>query len=50
MIHVHIVAYKGTLFGGGGSSTNSIEDAGQIERGFGGGSPLARDSAQFVNE
>jgi hypothetical protein len=36
--------------GGGGRSTNSVEDSGQKERGFGGGSPLGRGSAQFVNE
>jgi hypothetical protein len=33
-----------------GCSTNSVEDRGQRERGSGGGSPLVRGSAQFVNE
>jgi hypothetical protein len=44
------VAYPGILFGGGGVSTNSVEDRGQRERGSGGGSPLVRGSAQFSNE
>ena len=30
------VAYPGILFGGGGGSTNSVEDRGQRERGSGG--------------
>ena len=34
------VAYPGILFGG--DSTNSVEDRGQRERGYGGGSPLVR--------
>jgi hypothetical protein len=34
----------------GGSSTNSVEDRGQTERGSGGGSPLVRGSAQLANE
>jgi hypothetical protein len=34
---------------GGGCSTNSIEDRGQIERGSGGGSFLVKVSAQFAN-
>ena len=29
---------------GGGGSTNSVEDRGQIKRGSGGGSPLVRGS------
>jgi hypothetical protein len=37
-------------FFGGGSSTNSVEDRGEIERGSGGGSPLVRGSTQFANE
>jgi hypothetical protein len=37
------------FFGEGGGGTNSVEDTGQIERGFGGGSPLVRGSAQFAN-
>jgi hypothetical protein len=37
-------------FFGGGSSTNSVEDRGQRERGSGGGSPLVRGSTQFANE
>jgi hypothetical protein len=37
------------IFSGGGGSTNSVEDTGQRERGFGGGSPLVRGSAQFAN-
>jgi hypothetical protein len=32
-----------------GGSTNSVENRGQIERGFEGGSPLVRGSAQFAN-
>jgi hypothetical protein len=31
-------------------STNSVEDRGQTEPGFGGGSPLARGFNQFANE
>jgi hypothetical protein len=42
------VAYPGIFFGGGGSSTNSVEDRGQRERGSGDGSPLLRGSAQFA--
>jgi hypothetical protein len=34
----------------GGSSTNSVEDRGQGERGSGGGSPLVMGSTQFANE
>jgi hypothetical protein len=41
------VAYPGILFGGGGS-TNSVEDRGKKERGYGGGSPLVRGCAQFA--
>jgi hypothetical protein len=36
--------------GGGGCSTNSVEDRGQREQGSGGGSPLVRGSTQFANE
>jgi hypothetical protein len=36
--------------GGGGGSTNSVEDRGQRERGAGGGSPLVRGFTQFANE
>jgi hypothetical protein len=32
-----------------GSSTNSVEDRGQIKRGSGGVSPLDKGSAQFAN-
>jgi hypothetical protein len=38
------------LAGGGGMSTNSVEDRGQREWGSGGGSPLVRGSTQFSNE
>jgi hypothetical protein len=34
---------------GGGGSTNSAENRGQIERGSEGGSILVRGSAQFAN-
>jgi len=43
-------ANQGIFFGGGGSSTNSVEDRGQ---GSGGGSPLVRGSegrCNFVKE
>jgi hypothetical protein len=43
-----LVAFPGNFFGGG-VSTNSVEDRGQKERGFGGGSALVRGSAQFAN-
>jgi len=43
------VAYPGILFGGGGGSTNSVEDRGQRERGSGAGSPLVRDSGGSCN-
>jgi len=36
-------------WGGGGSSTNSVEDRGQRERGSGGGSPLVRGSGGSCN-
>jgi len=46
--------HSGILFeGGGGLSTNSLEDRGQRERGSGGGSPLVRGSegsCNFVQE
>jgi hypothetical protein len=35
--------------GGGGGSTNSVEDRGRRERGSGGGSPLVRDSGGSCN-
>jgi len=41
------VAYPGILFGGG--STNSVEDRGQRERGYGGGRPLVRGSGDSCN-
>jgi hypothetical protein len=44
------VAYPGIFSGGGGGSTNSIEDRGQRERGCGGGSTLVRGSTQFANK
>jgi len=31
------------LWGRGGVPTNSVDDRGQMERGYGGGSPLVRD-------
>ena len=43
------VAYPGILFGGGGGSTNSVEDRGQKEWGSGGGSPLVRPSGGSCN-
>jgi hypothetical protein len=43
------VAYPGILFGGGGGSTNSVEERGQRERGSGGGSPLVRASGDSCN-
>ena len=44
---VHTVAYPGILFGG--CSTNSVEDRGQTEWGFEGGSPLVRGSGGSCN-
>ena len=35
--------------GGGGCSTNSVEDRGQTERGSGSGSPLVRGSGGSCN-
>jgi len=35
--------------GGGGCSTNSVENRGQRERGSGGGSPLVRSSGGSCN-
>jgi len=43
------VAYPGILFPGGGGSSNSVEDRGQRERGFGGSSPLVRGSGGSGN-
>jgi hypothetical protein len=42
---------RGIFFsGGGGGSTNSVEDREQTEWGYGGVSPLVRGSTQFANE
>jgi len=46
---VRAVAYPGILLGGGGGSTNSVEDRGQRERGSGDSSPLIRGSGGSVN-
>ena len=43
------MAYPGIFFGGGGVSTNSVEDRGQRGRGSGGGSPLVRVSGGSCN-
>ena len=43
------MAYPGIFFRGRGGSTNSVEDRGQRERGYGGGSPLVRDSGGSCN-
>jgi hypothetical protein len=48
--HISSVVYPGILFGGKGGLTNSVEDRGQRERGFGGDSPIVWGSAQFANE
>jgi len=40
------VAYQGIFLGGGGGSTNSVEDRGQ---GSGGGSPLVSGSVGSCN-
>ena len=37
------------FFSGGGDSTNSVEDRGQIERGSGGSNPLVRGSGDSCN-
>ena len=37
------VAYPETFFGGGGGSTNSVEDRGQRERGSGGSCNLVQE-------
>jgi hypothetical protein len=42
------VAYPGFFFFVGGS-TNSVENRGQRERGFGGGSPLVKGSEGSCN-
>jgi hypothetical protein len=50
---LNTVAYPGDFLGGcggGGSSTYSVEDRGQRERGSGRGGPLVRGSNQFANE
>jgi hypothetical protein len=44
------VAYPGIFSGGGGGSTNLVEDRGQRERGSGGVSPLVKDSNKFPIE
>jgi len=43
------MAYPGILFGGGGGSTNSLEDRGQRERGSGAVAPLVRGSGGSCN-
>jgi len=45
------VAYPGILFGGEGGrgSTNSVENRGQRERGYGGSNPLDRGSGGSCN-
>ena len=43
------VAYPGILFGGGGGSTNSVENRGQRDNGSGGGSPLVRGCGGSCN-
>jgi len=45
----HPVAYAGTLFGGGGVSTNTVEERGQSERGCGERKPLVRGSGGSCN-
>jgi hypothetical protein len=45
----HPVAYSGFFRGGGGVSTNSVEDRGQRERGSGDGNPLVRGSGGSCN-
>jgi hypothetical protein len=45
----YTVAYPGIFSGGGGGSTNSVEDRGQRERGSGGGSTLVRGSGGNCN-
>jgi hypothetical protein len=44
------VAYPGIFFGSWGGGRFNKFSWGQSERGFGGGSPLARGSAQYENE
>ena len=43
--------YRGILFGGGGGggSTNSAEDRGQTERGYGGGNTVVKGSGGNSN-
>jgi len=43
------VAYPEILFGGGGGSTNSVEDRGQREWGSWGGNPILRGSGGSCN-
>jgi len=43
------LGYPGILFGGGGGSTNSVEDRGERERGSVGGIPLVRGSGGSCN-
>jgi len=49
LLYMNTVAYPVFLAGGGGGSTNSVEDRGQTERGSGGGSPLVRGSGSSCN-
>jgi hypothetical protein len=48
-IYTHIQWRTREFFRGGGRSTNSVEDRGQRERGYGGGSPLVRGSGGSCN-
>ena len=52
-IHMIVICDSGVprnfLRGGGGCSTNSVEDRGQGERGCGGGSPLVKVSGGSCN-
>ena len=49
-VYMQAVAYPVILFEcGGGGSTNSVEDRGQRERGYGGGSPLVRGTGGICN-
>jgi hypothetical protein len=47
---LYISGVPRNFFRGGGGSKNSVEDRGQRERGYGGGSPLVRGSTQLANE
>ena len=49
-MYVHTVnQWRTQEFFSGGTSTNSVEDKGQRERGSGGGSPLVRGSGGSCN-